>query len=95
MERRKRRMTAVGAFAAVLTITAMLPSMAAAQGNLVDDLLKGLLGGGNGSAPAGGAPEPQAGTPPNYTPPLHGSNPHGQGSVGVVDLTPSLSLIHI
>jgi hypothetical protein len=83
-------MTAVGAFAAVLTITAMLPSMAAAQGNLVDDLLKGLLGGGgNGAAPAGDAPAPQAGTPPNYTPPLHGGNPHGQGTVGVIDLSPS------
>jgi hypothetical protein len=82
-------MTTVGVFAAILTITAMLPSMAAAQGNLVDDLLKGLLGGGNGAAPAGDAPAPQAGTPPNYVPPLHGTGAHGQGTTGVVDLAPS------
>ena len=33
--------------------------------------------------------EPSAGDPGNYEPPLHGANPHGQGDVAVVDLTPS------
>ncbi len=76
----------MGAFAMVLAVTAFVPAMASAQGNLVDDLLKGLLGGGgNGD----GAATPNAGVPPNYTPPLHGTDPHGQGTVGVVDLTPS------
>jgi hypothetical protein len=26
--------------------------------------------------------------PPSYTPPLHGDNPHGQGTVGTVDINP-------
>jgi hypothetical protein len=88
MERRKRRTTAVGVFAAVLAISALAPSIASAQGNPVGDLLNGLLGdgqGGGGAAPAGGAP----GSSNGYKPPLHGSNPHGQGTVGVADVVPS------
>lgn len=98
MERRTRRRMTVGAFAAVLAITAFVPSFAFAQGNLVNDLLKGLLGGGGGGGttlpsgdagggavtPAGGVPGPDS----DYQPPLHGANPHGQGTVAVVDLTP-------
>lgn len=38
---------------------------------------------------SGGTGAPAAGQPPNYEPPLHGSNPHGQGTVGVIDLSPS------
>ena len=58
----------------------------------VDDTLNsvnGLMGGGNGggAAPAP-APAPEAGVPPTYVPPAHGTNPHGQGTIGVVDLTP-------
>lgn len=30
----------------------------------------------------------QGGVPPEYTPPEHGTNPHGQGTGAVVDLTP-------
>jgi hypothetical protein len=85
MARRKRRMKMVGAFAAVLAITAMAPAMASAQGKGLGDLLDGILGGGGGDEVAA----PKAGAPPNYTPPLHGTDPHGQGTVGVVDLTPS------
>jgi hypothetical protein len=88
MERRKRRTMAVGAFAAALAISALAPSIASAQGNVVGDLLNGLLGGaqgGGGSAPAGNVPGSDGG----YQPPLHGSNPHGQGTVGVADLVPS------
>ena len=48
--------------------------------------VNGALGGG-GAAPAP-TPTPAAGVPPTYTPPLHGTNPHGQGTVGVVDLSP-------
>src|SRR5688572_29385 len=44
-------------------------------------------GGGGGGAPAA-APAPQAGAPPDYQPPMHGTNPHGQGTVAVADITP-------
>lgn len=60
--------------------------------NDVRDTVNGVTGqGGGGGSPApapSGGPTPQAGTPPSYTPPLHGSNPHGQGTGAVVDLTP-------
>ena len=52
----------------------------------VNDAINQVSGGG-GAAPAP-APTPAAGVPDTYTPPLHGTNPHGQGTVGVVDLTP-------
>ena len=38
-----------------------------------------------GAGPRGGSPS----DPGGYQPPLHGQNNHGQGTVGVVDLTPS------
>ena len=70
---------------AVLGISLSLPALAGA--GVVNDLLKGLgLGGGDGSvSPAAGTP----GSGSGYQPPLHGSNPHGEGTVGVVDLAPS------
>lgn len=84
---------------AACTALAVAPTVASA-GSL-DDLLggvkstvdqtvksvNGLLSGGGGSAPSA-SPTPEAGVPPDYTPPLHGTNPHGEGTVGVVDLTP-------
>ena len=95
MDRRKRRTRsrAVAVFAVVCAVTAVVPAAASAQGNLVDELLKGLLGGSDGGQ-TGGADQPdsRAGSPPNYTPPLHGSNPHGQGTVGAVDITPDNTL---
>ncbi len=60
----------------------------------VNDTVGGLLGGHGGSGGSGGsapAPTPQSGVPPTYTPPLHGTDPHGEGTVGVVDLTPENS----
>jgi hypothetical protein len=82
---RRRRATAVGAFAAVLTMLAVVPTLASATP--VDDVLNqlGLGGGSGGTAPA----EPKAGVPPTYTPPLHGTGPHGQGSVATLDFEPS------
>lgn len=71
-----------------------------AGASLVDGLLDGtkdtvqstvgaLSGGGDGGGAApSAAPQPAAGLPPEYTPPAHGTNPHGQGTVGVVDVTP-------
>jgi hypothetical protein len=86
MERRRRlRTRGLAAFTAVLAILIAVPAAASAQGNIVNDLLKGLGLGSNG----GGDATPAAPVPPNYQPPLHGSNPHGQGTVGVVDLNPS------
>ena len=60
-------------------------------GNSVNDTVGGVLGGSGGggaTATPAPAPAPAAGVPPSYTPPLHGTNPHGEGTVGVVDLTP-------
>ncbi len=93
--RRRRRATAVAAFAAVFAVVVGMPTLAAA--NQVNDLLNnlGLGGGSGGSAGSSGggassAPaDTRAGAPPTYTPPLHGANPHGQGTVGTVDLSPS------
>ncbi|MDQ3571376.1 MAG: hypothetical protein M3383_00770 [Actinomycetota bacterium] len=51
----------------------------------VNDALSEVGGGAAAPAPA---PAPAAGVPPTYTPPLHGTNPHGQGTVGVIDLSP-------
>jgi len=91
MERRRRlRTRGLAAFAAVLLVSISIPAAASAQGNIVDDLLKGLGLGGSGGG--GGAAEPAAGVPPSYTPPLHGANPHGQGDVAAVDLIPSDTL---
>jgi hypothetical protein len=92
--RRRRRATAVAAFAAVLAMAVGVPTLASA--NQVDDLLNNLglgngAGGGAGSGGSTAPAEPRAGVPPAYTPPLHGTNPHGQGTDAVVDLTPGSS----
>jgi hypothetical protein len=92
--RRRRRATAVAAFAAVLAMVVGVPALASA--NQVDDLLNnlGLGNGAGGGAASGGSSAPadtRAGVPPTYTPPLHGTNPHGQGTDAVVDLTPGTS----
>ena len=42
-------------------------------------------GATRGATPRGATP----GSPGGYQPPLHGTNPHGQGTVGTVDLAPS------
>lgn len=67
-------------------------------GTEVEGAAGGLLGAGAGSGGSDGgttaapaptaSPQPTAGLPPAYVPPAHGTNPHGQGTVGVVDLTP-------
>lgn len=96
MPGRMKRLS-IAAIVAASTAAVALPSGAAAGSadtlvgqvqSTVDQTLDnagGLLGGGGSAAPA---PAPQAGVPPDYTPPLHGTNPHGEGTVGVVDLTP-------
>jgi hypothetical protein len=84
---RRRRASAAGALVAALTLLAVMPTLASATP--VDDLLNQVgLGSGGGSG-GGAATEPKAGVPPTYTPPLHGTNPHGQGSVAVLDFEPS------
>ena len=95
--RRRRRATVVAAFAAILAMVVGVPTLASA--NQVDDLLNGLgVGGGagGGAGSSGGSTtssssDTRAGVPPTYTPPMHGTNPHGQGTDAVVDLTPGTS----
>src|SRR5687767_522385 len=86
-----------------ITLALALPQ--AASGGVISDVLGGVedtvnhttggvlggSGGGGGGATPQPAPAPAAGVPPSYTPPLHGDNPHGEGTVGVVDLTPEAS----
>jgi hypothetical protein len=85
--RRRRRATAATALAAVLAVLAAVPTLASA--GPVDDLLNQVGLGGAGSVGGAAPPEPKAGVPSTYTPPLHGTNPHGQGSVAVLDFEPS------
>jgi hypothetical protein len=85
--RTTRRITALAALSAAFAVSAIAPSLASGQ-NVVNDLLQGLgLGGGGGAAPAQGEEDPN-----KYQPPLHGDNPHGQGTVGTLDVLPSSEL---
>jgi hypothetical protein len=90
---RRRRATALVATAAALVVSASLPTLAFGQATAVDGLLKTLgLGGTSGTTDGSGeGAGEKAGVPPSYEPPLHGSNPHGQGSGAVVDITPENS----
>jgi len=101
-ERRITKGKTIGVALVMAIVSISIPASAAAEGNVVDDLLKGVndvvggaTGGGGGGGPAANgqdAPRDRAGSPPSYTPPLHGSNPHGQGTAAVVDLAPSNNL---
>jgi hypothetical protein len=86
---RRRRKAAVVALAAALAVTAAVPSVAFGQSDVIDNVLNTL---GLGSGSSGGGTSPQQLEPPDpapYQPPLHGTNPHGQGTVGVVDVLPT------
>src|SRR3954447_24585082 len=85
---RRRRVTVAVVSMAVLAISMGVPTLAAADP--VNDLLHNLGLGGNAPTGAGTA-TPDAGNPPSYTPPLHGTEPHGQGTDAVADLTPGTS----
>ena len=90
--RKRRRTTVAVVSVAVMAIAVGVPTLASA--NRVTNLLNNLGLGGNGTTTApdsGAAATPNAGTPPSYTPPLHGTEPHGQGTDAVADLTPSTS----
>jgi hypothetical protein len=91
--RRRRRATTATVSVAVLAIAVGVPTLASANpvGNLLNNLGLGSGGGTTGSDGGGATATPEAGNPPSYTPPLDGTNPHGQGSDAVVDLTPSTS----
>ena len=91
---RRRRVTVFAVSGAVFAISVGVPVLASAS--TVNDLLHNLGVGNNGSggsATSGGGAtaSPHAGNPPSYTPPLHGTEPHGQGTDAVADLTPSTS----
>jgi hypothetical protein len=89
--RRRRRRTVTCVAVAVTAIVVGVPTLASADP--VSDLLHNLgLGGNSGGTASGGATAtPDAGNPPSYQPPLHGTEPHGQGTDAVVDLTPGTS----
>lgn len=88
--RRRRRATIAAVSLVVSAVAVSVPSLASAS--TVSDLLHNLgLNGGGAAGSVGGPAAPKAGTPPSYTPPLHGTQPHGQGTDAVVDLTPSTS----
>jgi len=90
MLQRRRRATIAAVSTAVLAIVVGMPTLASANG--LNDLLHNLgLGNGGGTADSGGGAAPRAGNPPTYTPPLHGTEPHGQGTDAVADLTPNTS----
>jgi hypothetical protein len=80
--------------AAVMVIAVGLPTLASADpvSDLLHNLgLGGTTGGTTDSGGAAGTATPDAGNPPAYQPPLHGTEPHGQGTDAVVDLTPGTS----
>ncbi len=87
----------VSLVAAGITLLA-LPVASSGQ-NLVDQLVKNVTNTVQSVPPAlqpqkQAAPSvqrrgPTPGSPGGYTPPLHGTNPHGQGTVLAVDLSPS------
>jgi hypothetical protein len=85
--RRVRGFTALAALSAALAVSAVAPALASGQ-NVVDEVLNGLGVGGE-ATPAAGVPD---GSGDGYQPPLHGDNPHGQGTVGVIDIQPSNTL---
>jgi hypothetical protein len=93
--RRRRRRAVVGVAIAVTAFVVGVPTLAAADP--VSDLLHNLgldgsgAGGSGGAVSGGGTATPDAGNPPAYTPPLHGTEPHGQGTDAVADLTPGTS----
>jgi hypothetical protein len=88
---KRRRTAVVAAFVAVLAVVVAVPALASASG--VSSVLNqvGVSGGSGGSVGSSGSDSTRAGVPPTYTPPLHGTNPHGQGTNAVVDLTPGTS----
>jgi hypothetical protein len=101
--RRPRRNAILAAFTFALAVSVALPSLAFGGpiGDVVNSIgLGGGSGSGSGSASGGGsgsaAPAPATagardgypGVGSGYQPPLHGSNPHGQGTVATVDVTP-------
>jgi hypothetical protein len=81
----------IAAFAAILVVAVGVPTFALGA-DRVDNLLGGAGGttdSGSGATSSGGSVSDKAGVPPdNYVPPLHGTDPHGQGSIATVDLTP-------
>jgi hypothetical protein len=84
----------IAAFAAILVVAVGVPTFALGA-DRVDNLLGGAGSGGgstdsgSGATSSGGSVSDKAGVPPdNYVPPLHGTDPHGQGSIATVDLTP-------
>ena len=83
--RRARRNRSVTAIATALLGMIAVPAIAFGAAT---DIVNGVLGGAGGTADRAGVP----GVGTGYQPPLHTSDPHGQGSVAVVDVGPSQDL---
>ena len=93
---KRRRATVIAAFAAILVVAVGVPTLASGA-DRVDNLLgqvgsgggSGSTDSGSGATSSGGSVSDKAGVPPDsYVPPIHGTDPHGQGSIATVDLTP-------
>ena len=83
-----RNKTATVALAVGLTTLLVAPALSSA--NLVNDLVGKLSTAvSGGSTPSA---SPRSGSGATYVPPLKGGNPHGQGTVGDVELTPNNTL---
>jgi hypothetical protein len=85
---RRPKLHLITAISVAVGLGLLLAAPALSGASLVDDLVGSIQkSSGGGSSD----PTPQAGSPSNppYVPPMHGTNPHGQGTVGVVDITPS------
>jgi hypothetical protein len=80
---------------AALGVLLVLPAFSAAD--FVGDAVSQVGSGGTPSAPSapaapvggGQSSSPRSGLPPDYKPPQHGTSPHGQGTVGTIDINPS------
>ncbi|MDX6652921.1 MAG: hypothetical protein QOJ38_1702, partial [Solirubrobacterales bacterium] len=92
MKQKHRRAGSIGIFLGAIALLALPAGATALGGFNVDQALNqsppsvgAPSAPGQPSAPADD-PTTQAGTPPDYVPPMHGTNPHGQGTAGTVDL---------
>jgi hypothetical protein len=81
-------LTLLAALALVIPAGASAGLVRSLLGQVRSTLHHTVQGLSQGTGPSGENATPQGGVPPTYTPPQHGTNPHGQGTDAVVDITP-------
>jgi len=88
---RRRRVTVVAVSVAALALVASVPTLAFGDpvGVLLNNISTSGSGGGGTSGGSTGGGTDRAGVPETYVPPLHGTNPHGEGSNIIADISPS------